>query len=142
MTWNLTQELEAEILTALENGVGLNAWCKGDNRPSRSTVLRWQRDNKDFDAKCAHAREAAGELAAEEHYDIAKGCLAGEVPPDVAGRVLSAMQWRASKLASKKYGDSTTLKGDKENPLNTNLLLIAQEINGRSTGLPEAESES
>ena len=141
MTWELTPELENDIITSLENGFGLRKWCEGEGRPSRSTVLRWQRENADFGAKCAHAREAAGELAAEEHYEITKDCLAGNVPPDVAGRVLSAMQWRAAKLASKTFGDSTTLKGDKENPLTGNLLLIAQEINGRSAGIPTAEDQ-
>lgn len=142
MTWELTPELENDILTALENGVGLNAWCKVEGRPSRSTVLKWQRENLDFQTKCAHAREAAGELAAEKHNEVIEGCLSKAIEPDIAGRVLSGLQWRASKLASKKYGDSTTLKGDKENPLNTSLILIAQEINGRSTGIPEAETES
>ena len=109
MTWELTQQLENEILTALENGEGLNAWCKAENRPSRSTVLKWQRENLEFQTKCAHAREAAGELAAEKHNEVIDGCLSGQVPADIAGRVLSGLQWRASKLASKKYGEKVGL---------------------------------
>lgn len=136
MTWELTPDLEDEILTALENGMGLRKWCGTDGKPSRSTVLRWQRENTAFGAKCAHAREAAGELAAEEHYDVTRDCLAGIVPPDVAGRVLSAMQWRASKLASKTFGDSTTLKGDKENPL-IDIVSLVQSLDGTSAGLPK-----
>lgn len=116
MTWHLTPELEIEILQALEDGVGLNAWCKKDGRPSRSTVLKWQRENLDFQAKCAHAREAAGELAAEKHNEVIERTLSGDVPPDVAGRVLSGLQWRASKLASKKYGDKIAVGGDAEMP--------------------------
>lgn len=142
MTWELTQQLENDIIKALENGVGLNAWCKENGRPSRHTVLRWQRDNEDFATKCAHAREAAGDLAAERHNEIIDGCIDGSITPDVAGRVLSGLQWRASKLASKKYGDSTTLKGDKENPLNGTLTLIAQAINGRSSDIPAIEEQS
>lgn len=118
MTWDLTPELEDTIITALENGVGLNKWCQGEGRPSRSTVLRWQRENKDFGTKCAHAREAAGELAAEKHNEVMESCLAGEVPPDIAGRVLSGMQWRASKLASKSFGDSLKHTGDPSQPIN------------------------
>lgn len=117
MTWEFTEELENEIIEALQNGIGLNAWCKGDNRPSRSTVLRLMDAKPEFESKCARAREWAGDLAAEEHNEVMKGCLSGEIPPDVAGRVLSGMQWRASKLAHKRYGDSTTLRGDKENPV-------------------------
>jgi hypothetical protein len=31
--------------------------------------------------------------------------------------MLSGLQWRASKLAPKKYGDKLELSGDAENPL-------------------------
>lgn len=140
MTWELTPELEESIITALENGEGLRKWCKGEGRPKRSTVLKWQRENKDFQAKCAHAREAAGELAAEEHYEIAQGCLKGEVPPDVAGRVLSAMQWRAAKLASKVYGERQTIAGDPEAPL-VSITSIVQAIDGTSSDLPKIKHE-
>lgn len=116
MTWELTPQLEAEIIEALENGVGLRAWCSGEGRPSRGTVLKWQRENKEFCAKCAHAREAAGDLAAERHGEIIDACIDGTVPPDVAGRVLSGLQWRASKLASKKYGDKIAFGGDEDAP--------------------------
>lgn len=136
MTWELTSELESEIILALENGVGLRKWCEGKDGPSRSTVLKWQRENDDFRAKCAHAREAAGELAAEEHYEITQNCLNGTVPPDVAGRVLSAMQWRASKLASKVYGDRHTVSGDPKAPL-FDIGGLVKELDGRSSGLPE-----
>jgi hypothetical protein len=117
MTWELTEDLENEIIEALENGVGLLKWCKGDDRPSRSTVLKWQRENKDFRAKCAHAREAAGELAAENQGEIIERTLSGEIPSDIARVAISGLQWRAAKLASKVYGDSTTLRGDKDNPV-------------------------
>ena len=136
MTWELTPEIEDAIITALENGEGLRKWCEGKDRPSRSTVLKWQRENKDFQTKCAHAREAAGELAAEKHNEVMEGCLAGTVPPDVAGRVLSGMQWRAAKLASKVYGDKQTISGDPDAPLVT-FTSIVQGLDGRSSGLPE-----
>lgn len=138
MTWELTPELENEIITGLENGFGLRKWCEVDGRPSRSTVLRWQRENKDFGTKCAHAREAAGELAAEEHYEVTQGCLNGTVAPDVAGRVLSAMQWRAAKLASKVYGDRQTIAGDPEAPL-FDPVSIVKALDGTSSGLPKIE---
>lgn len=136
MTWELTPALEDDLLTALENGVGLRKWCEAEGRPSRNTVLRWQRENKDFGTKCAHAREAAGELAAEKHNEVMEDCLSGKVAPDVAGRVLSGMQWRASKLASKIYGDRQTIAGDPTAPL-FDIGSLVKELDGRSSGLPE-----
>lgn len=137
MTWELTPELEDRIIQALEDGIGLRQWCKGELRPSRSTVLKWQRENEDFKAKCAHAREAAGELSAEEQNEIADAVLRGEITPDVARVVISAKQWRAAKLASKQYGDSTQVKhADAHgNKLDATALLAA--LDGRSSGLPE-----
>ena len=100
-----TKELEDEIIQAIENGEGLRAWCSVEGRPSRRSVLYRQRENEEFCTKCERAREAAGELSAEEQNEIAQKCLSGEITPDVARVVLNAKQWRAAKLASKTYGE-------------------------------------
>ncbi len=139
MTWELTPQLEAEIIEALENGVGLRAFCRREGKPSRSTILKWQRENADFSAKCAHAREAAGDLAAEQHGEVIDGCLNGTVAPDVAGRVLSGLQWRAAKLASKKYGDSTQVKLADANGEKLGLVSLLGQIDGNSTGIPRKD---
>ncbi len=116
MTWELTPELEESILSRLEDGEGLLKICRAEDMPSRRTVLRWQRENEDFGARCAQAREAQGDLAAEQQDDIAERCLAGEIPADVARAAISAKQWRASKLAAKKYGDKLAVGGDSDAP--------------------------
>lgn len=135
MTWERTPELEQEIIDALQNGVGLLKWCKQDGRPSRNTVLRWQEDD-DFGARCARAREAAGELSAEEQDDIAQMCLTGQVLPDVARVVISAKQWRAAKLAPRKYGEKLTqeIGGIDGKPIETKQV-TDDELNRRITEL-------
>ena len=35
-------------------------------------------------------------------------------------------RWKASKRSPKRYGDSTTIKGDKENPLAIDAILIKE----------------
>jgi len=105
MTWELTPELEADILTWLESGKGLVKYCEQDSVPSRNTILRWQNDKAEFGAKCARAREAAGELAAEDLEEINRLVMSGELDPAAARVVSSNKQWTASKLASKTYGD-------------------------------------
>lgn len=107
MTWELTPELETDILTWLEEGKGLRAYCLRDNVPSRSTIINWQNTNEDFYTKCARAREAAGELAAEDLEEINSLVMSGQLDPAAARVVSSNKQWKASKLASKTYGDKT-----------------------------------
>lgn len=105
MTWELTEELSNTIIEHLENGISLVRICQMDGMPSRSTVLRWQRKDTGFDAECARAREAQGEFAAEKLYDINDKVEAGTLDPAAARVISSNLQWTASKLYSKKYGD-------------------------------------
>jgi hypothetical protein len=117
MTWELTPDIEEEILSQLEDGVSLVTICKMDDMPSRRTVLRWQREIPEFGTKCAHAREAQGDLAADKLDDLNDKVEHGMLEPSAASIISSNLKWKASKLAPKKYGDSTTLKGDPEAPL-------------------------
>jgi len=117
MTWELTKELEDHIIEQLENGISLVKICQKEGMPSRSTVLRWQAEDAAFDARCARAREAQGEFAAEKLYEINDKLEAGLIDAQAARIISSNLQWTSSKLFSKRYGDSTTIKGDKENPL-------------------------
>lgn len=56
-----------------------------------------------FAAKCARAREAQADLMDERILEVADNCTPETAQAD---RVkISAYQWRASKLAPKKYGD-------------------------------------
>ena len=109
MTWELTEELENKIVSWLEDGKGLVKFCLQDGVPSRNTILRWQSDNADFGAKCVRAREAAGELAAEELDDINALVMSGVLDPSAAKVISSNKQWKASKLASKTYGDKSSI---------------------------------
>lgn len=109
MTYSFSDWRE-QILEALENGAGLENWSKAkEGRPSRNTIIRWMDNNPEFELQCARAREWAGDLAAEKHNQVMEDCLAGKVPPDIAGRVLSGMQWRAAKLAHRRFGEKLDL---------------------------------
>lgn len=117
MTWKFTPELEEKILSQLEAGISLVKICAADDMPSRRTVLYWQRDNADFCTKCAHAREACGDLAADKLDDINDKVETQALEPAAANVISSNLKWKASKLAPKKYGDKTTLAGDPEAPI-------------------------
>ena len=105
MTWELTPDLEHKILSQLEDGISLVKICAADDMPSRGTVLNWQRENDDFCTKCARAREACGDLAADALDDINDKVEKQILEPAAANVISSNLKWKASKLAPKKYGD-------------------------------------
>lgn len=81
--------------------------CEGKGMPNRSTIIRWQTTNEDFATRCARAREMQADLMDDKILDVADNSTTETAAAD---RVkISAYQWRASKLAPKKYGDKLDL---------------------------------
>lgn len=100
-----SEALADTIVTRLAEGESLRAICFDAGMPNLSTVLRWQADDADFASRCAHAREAQAEVMDERIMSAANRVECGDLDPQ-AGRVaISAYQWRASKLAPKRYGE-------------------------------------
>jgi hypothetical protein len=67
-------------------------------------------DNKDFEAKCARAREMQADLMDDKIIEAAEAC--DEENYQSTKVKISAYQWRASKLAPKKYGDKLAHTGE------------------------------
>ena len=68
--------------------------------------MRWQDEDAEFDTKCARAREWQGDYMDDLILETANACTSETAQAD---RVkISAYQWRASKLAPKKYGEKVT----------------------------------
>lgn len=112
-----TDEIANVICDQIAEGASMRKICEADDMPFRSTVLRWMAERPDFAAKCAHARLLQADVLFEEMQDVAD-----EGNPEDVQRAklrVSTMQWRASKLAPKKYGDRTVLAGDPDAPLET-----------------------
>lgn len=112
-----SEELVDGICRRIANGEGLRAICRDADMPGRQTVLDWLDDeNKGvFRAKYARARELQGDFLDEEMQEVANAATPEDV--QVARLRVGTMQWRASKLAPKKYGDRLVHAGDAENPV-------------------------
>lgn len=93
------------ICDRLAEGESLRTICTDTNMPNRRTVLRWADTKPDFAAKCARARDAQADWELDEMAKIEADVLGGRLDPTAARVVLSSKQWRASKLAPKKYSD-------------------------------------
>lgn len=112
MTVALTDSLADTICERLMEGESLRSVCADKAMPSRATVLRWMGSDPAFEAKCAHARI----LQADAIFDEMQSIADDGNPTDVqrAKLRISTMQWRASKLAPKKYGERITHQGDND----------------------------
>lgn len=67
-----SQKLADEIVTRLEEGESLREICRSDDRmPSRSTINRWQDQDKDFQDRLTQARARGAFDAIDEAREIA-----------------------------------------------------------------------
>ena len=100
-------QLAALICERLASGESLRAICSGPNAPcTKITVLEWLRDDADFAAQYARAREEQADVLADEIVALADesiGCSAAEVQG--YRLAVDARKWVAAKLKPKKYGD-------------------------------------
>lgn len=107
-----SEALAEKICTLLADKFSMRQICTREDMPDRATVLRWMADKPDFAAKCACAREEQADYIVEDCIDIEDRTISGEINPAAARAVLASKQWRASKLAPKKYGDKLALGQD------------------------------
>lgn len=104
-----SEELAERICEQLMRGLSLVKICDAEGMPDRVTVTRWLGKNEAFATQYARARETQADYMDDLILDVAAG-----VTPESANadRVrLAAYQWRAAKLAPKKYGDKLALAG-------------------------------
>jgi len=100
-----SDDLAERICAGLMDGQSLRRVCADEDMPDRRTIYRWMQSIPDFATKCAHARVIQADAIEEDMADIEDRTLCGELDPAAARAVLSSKQWRASKLAPKKYGE-------------------------------------
>jgi hypothetical protein len=98
-----SEQLADRICEEMINGRDLMSICAEPGFPDRVTVYRWAWSNPAFATRLEQAREALGDIAAYEIGQIAASCTAETAAAD---RVkLAALQWRASRLAPRKYSE-------------------------------------
>jgi len=100
-----------QILEAIADGIGLVTFLKSrPDMPSYPTVMRWVRDNPDFAANYAQAREDMADHDADKIADVAVAVSKGLMDP-AAGRVaIDAYKWSAGKRRPKRYGDKLEIE--------------------------------
>jgi len=88
--------------------------CAQEGFPDRITVIRHMRNSDEFATKCARARDEQADLMDDRILEVAQKVEDGALEPKAGSVVISALQWRASKLKPKKYGDKlqTEISGE------------------------------
>lgn len=103
-----SEELVDAICDRLREGESMRQICRDESMPDRRTVERWMAADAAFAAKCARAREDQGDLMDDRILSVADRTERGELDPQAAKVVISALQWRAEKLKPKVYGNRVT----------------------------------
>ncbi len=140
-SWVYNEDIANEIFDRLSTGDSMRQICSDSRMPDRITVLRWMNKSEEFAAKCAHARDLQADLMDDRIIDVVNKLERGEMQPDVARVMLSGLQWRAAKLKPKKYGDSTILRGDKDNPIDIGLGQLLDAAASKRKELPAIDME-
>lgn len=106
-----TEELADAICEHLANSdVSLRQLCAKTGMPNDRTVRRWLAEHEEFARKYARARESQADVIFEEMGAVETKVATRKMAPDAGRVVLWSKQWRAAKLANKKYGDRQHLE--------------------------------
>lgn len=122
-----TADIAERICHMISEGISLTKMCdtfrEEPGFPSRSTILRWQNDMPEFEAKCARARLIQADHNFDRCGQIVDDMIGGKITSDIARVAISHIQWRAAKLNSKRYGDkiSNEHTGADGKPIETNM---------------------
>jgi hypothetical protein len=126
-----TEALADIICARLIDGESLTKICRDVTMPCRTTVLNWIDERPEFRAECARARELQGDTMADKIMDLIENTTAENAH---ASKVqLSGLQWVASKLAPKKYGDKQAVahSGPDGGPMQHESTVVILPSNGR-----------
>ena len=103
-----TEEIADTICERLMDGESLREICLSADMPHRSTVIRWMESHPTFATKVAHSRDMQADLMDDLILEVASRCTPETAAADKVK--IAAYQWRASKLAPKKYGNRLGLE--------------------------------
>jgi hypothetical protein len=105
-----SEDLAYEICNRLAEGESIRQICRDDHMPSRVTVFRWQNEKPEFVANIMRAREGQADCLHDDMADIEGEVRSGSLDPQAARVIIWSKQWRAGKLAPKKYGDKSAVE--------------------------------
>ena len=120
------QQCIEEICARIIAGEAIVKICEDTNMPHQAAVYLAMAEDEAFQRRIARAREAQQEAIIDETIDLADTATPENV--QVVKLQIWARQWRAAKLAPKKYGNRVEIEQpQKFIPLSELAALIAAE---------------
>lgn len=111
-----TEELGERICELVMEGEhSLIAITKIPGMPTRVQLMRWLDKYPEFAAKYYRAKNMQAEVLDARIQDTADACTEETTHSSMVK--IKAYQWRASRIAPKRYGEKVEIGGDKDNPL-------------------------
>jgi hypothetical protein len=109
----------------IAQGNSVAAACKEDGMPDQKTIFRWLATDdpegkigfEAFRQQYMRARELRADSRFERLDEIMEEVREKKLDPTAARVMMDAIKWQAGKENAKRYGESMTLKGDKDSPL-------------------------
>lgn len=101
---SFTQQSADLICEMIAEGKTIREICAFRDMPAWETIRRWLRDNGDFQAQYARAREQSAEILENRVIEEAEKATDGE-GAQIARVRIDALKWVAGKRAPKVYGD-------------------------------------
>lgn len=106
LPYEFTPEIVSEICERLIGGESVAAICKDEHMPSAVTFYSNMAKDDAFRTTITRAREYQQEALIDQTVDMADTATVEDW--QVVKLRIWARQWRAGKLAPKKYGDKVT----------------------------------
>lgn len=100
-----SEEMAEKFCEEIANGANIHKLCSREEYPTKTTIYLWFKQQPQFAAAYAHAREIRGEGRADEVEDIKTQLRSGEVDYNMARILIDAVKWQAGKECPKIYGD-------------------------------------
>lgn len=106
------ETIVSDVLEGISDGQSLRKICVRKDIPNRATILRWLCSDDKFATSIARARETQAESVFDDITDVLADVRSGKLDATAGRTVVWGMQWQASKLKPKKYGDRQTVEHD------------------------------
>lgn len=121
MITKYSQEMAEKICERLACGASVADIEKTEGFPSSTTIFHWTHKYPEFYDMFDKAREFGSHAVAYRVIEDIKSTANNKEAISKLKIWVDYWKWYLGKINQRKYGDSTTIKGDKDNPLTINI---------------------